>query len=1100
MYFKKLEIVGFKSFMDKTILNFEPGITAIVGPNGCGKSNIFDSIRWVLGEQSAKSLRGSQMEDVIFNGTDTKPPLGMAEVTLTFDNEEKHFAVDHDEVVISRRIFRSGESEYLLNRAQVRLKDIQDLLMGTGIGAESYSIVAQGKIELILSARPEDRRLIFDEASGITKYKVQKKEALRKLEETEQNLLRLNDIITEVKRSIGYLERQANKARRYQATFEELKMKEIALATLQRNNLAQENFNLSKQLEALKTQEETLQSEIEGEENLIAEQNREIKTLEANLAEFKKVIAGLENLIQMNIQNINFNHERIKESENTKIFMETQLAQAKERLKIDEEKLDKQKEEYLGKKKNLGEKSAALKENEAQLENLVFAIKVSLENIAQAKRSILELAAETSHVKNELIELNSKQQVNLSRRKRLELEKAKVTEEKAQVQESLNTLSSDLERLEKEYEQLSLRISGVKQELDTQLKTSSQLNEDIESLERRKLSLVSQKEFLEKLKNQYDDISESMNAWIYLDRLPEEKITGLVVKIKERIISDNDNHAPENANFKLSGEAKPIDLDAQKVNEKINQLEEQLAVLRNNKASLEEHIRELNATIQELASKEQQQQLAWANKRTVHSTVLEQFNKIKEEEEIIALELSDVQNELGSLGEKINSVGAHLSELEEKNRTLDTSIHTEQENVNLNSGSKEETLVVIAQGKTEIGNLNESLSSEEAAFKTLEETTRKEQENILTQEVKIKETMDRKQALAEEIEDLEEKLIISRNEIESHNSSLSSDEEKYQKLSSGVNDIGKKIAEKRQKQDVLKDKSYELQMAQKDIDFKYQSIKERLVSSYKIDLDARIKNSRAETQELSVSGQEPAEPVVENVVQETDENKLCEIIQGLKEKIDSYGTVNLVAIQEYDELKKRYDFLTSQQNDLVSAKDSLQEAIGKINRTTRKMFMETFEKVREEFRNYFKLLFNGGDAQIYLIDEQDPLESGIEIICRPPGKKLQNVLLLSGGEKSLSAIALIFAIFKVKPAPFCVLDEIDAALDEANIERFGRLLQEFINESQFIVITHNKRTIANADLMYGITMQESGVSKIVSVKFASDKKKVKEKTPEPVAA
>jgi chromosome segregation protein len=274
-------------------------------------------------------------------------------------------------------------------------------------------------------------------------------------------------------------------------------------------------------------------------------------------------------------------------------------------------------------------------------------------------------------------------------------------------------------------------------------------------------------------------------------------------------------------------------------------------------------------------------------------------------------------------------------------------------------------------------------------------------------------------------------------------------------------------------------------MQNKDLDFKILSLKERMLQNYKVDLDA-IETTATD----SASSQAP----------EGDINTLTQQIEELKEKIDSYGTVNLVAIEEYDELKKRYDFLTQQQADLVTAKDSLQEAIQKINRTTRKMFIETFEKVRLEFRNYFRLLFGGGDAQVFLIDEQDPLESGIEIICRPPGKKLQNVLLLSGGEKALAAIGLVFAIFKVKPAPFCVLDEIDAALDESNVDRFGRLLQEFVATSQFIVITHNKRTIANASVMYGITMEESGVSKIVSVKFAADKNKEKEKTPEPVPA
>jgi len=411
MYFKKLEVVGFKSFLDKTTLYFEPGITAVVGPNGCGKSNIFDSIRWVLGEQSVKSLRGSDMQDVIFNGTDAKQPLGMAEVTLTFDNEKRFFNFDHDEMAITRRIFRSGESEYLLNKTQVRLKDILDLLMGTGIGAESYSLVAQGKIDLVLSSRPEDRRLVFDEASGITKYKAQKREAMRKLEETEQNLLRVNDIITEVKRQIGSLERQANKARKYKEVFEELKTKEISLAHLEKNKLIKEKYEITKQIGQLENQEAELLEEIKEQEFKISSHQQELKNLEDKLMSVKNEILNLDNLAIRNRERISFNLEKISELEEGKKYLNTQIEQTKNRLILDEEKLNQAKQDYSDIHKNIEERQCSLQEKAQELNNINTAIKTALETITKTKKSILELVVKVTGVKNDISDISTKQQM-----------------------------------------------------------------------------------------------------------------------------------------------------------------------------------------------------------------------------------------------------------------------------------------------------------------------------------------------------------------------------------------------------------------------------------------------------------------------------------------------------------------------------------------------------------------------------------------------------------------------------------------------------------------------------------------------------------------
>lgn len=1065
MYFKKLEIVGFKSFCNKTSLHFEPGITAVVGPNGCGKSNIFDAIRWVLGEQSIKSLRGSQMEDVIFNGTDSKEALSMAEVSVSFDNSKRFFPVDHNEVMITRRVFRSGESEYLLNKTLVRLKDINEILMGTGIGAESYSLVQQGKIDLVLSSKPEDRRLIFDEASGITKYKVQKKEAFKKLEETEQNLLRVNDIVTEVKRQIGSLERQANKARRYKEVFEDLKSKEIKISLLQKKNIARQKEEIINQISQLESKELILLKIIQEEESKIIDRQTELKTLEDNLMDTRKLILNQENLVSRNNEHIDLNRERIIDLKKNKEYIETQLLQTQNRLLFDEEKLNKVQQEYSEIKNQIDEKSRLLAEKENLLNTITSSTKLSLENIAKAKRNIIETAARIANVKNEISDLFSKRQIHLARKKRLEIERAKINEEISITEEDLNLISKEVEDIEKIFADLNSKLSLMKNNLLGENLSLEETNSDIQKSEGERLSLVSQKEFLEKLRLEYEGIGESMNAVIYLDKPPQEKTGGLVIKIKDYLeLNETNNNFSSSAKIKISGEAKPIDLDTKNINEKINLVQETLEKLKNIKSSKETHIEELNKEILIIQDNIRKQEMVLVNKKTTQQTILDQFNKLKEEADIIGIELSDVDKNVFSLEEKSIQMEAALSELDKEQKATEDLITNEQNRINTNGQSKEEVLVIITQARTEVEALNKRIGSDEATLKMLKDTYNQNKESALNLQRQIEELNSKKETLQSEINDIENKTAAVKLEIERQNELLKNTETKYKELSTTSGDVLKKIEEDRKETEIIRNNLYQLEMKNKDLEFKYLSLKERLLQAYKTDIDN----------------------VIENTSEELNESLITEEIRLLKEKADSYGTVNLVAIEEYDELKKRYDFLTQQQNDLFSAKESLREAILKINRTAKKMFIETFEKVKIEFRDYFRLLFNGGDAQLFLIDEQDPLESGIEIICRPPGKKLQNVLLLSGGEKSLSAIALIFAIFKVKPAPFCILDEIDAALDEANVDRFSRSLHKFTENSQFIIITHNKKTIANADVMYGITMEESGVSKIVSVKLGKN--------------
>ncbi len=1077
MYFKRLELVGFKSFCEKTRLEFDRGVTAVVGPNGCGKSNIFDAIRWVLGEQSAKSLRGSDMQDVIFNGTDSREPLGMAEVSLTFENSNRFFGLDHDEVMITRRLFRSGESEYLINKTPARLKDIMDLFLGTGIGAESYSIVAQGKIDLVLSSRPEDRRMVFDEASGITKYKAQKRETLRRLEDTEQNLLRVNDIVTEVKRQISSLERQANKAKRYKEVFEDLKLKEIGVAVFERDQILGQKHQITQELTVLKERETQLFDLLRQEEAGVSSRQQELRALETMMMEAKNQMLSLENSLIRNEEHIDFNQKRIEELSGNFFFLENQSQAMREKLVADEEQLGKVRTEYSGIKEQIAQKSEMLREKEALLGCLASSIKHSLDKIGESKKSILDTAARISAAKNEISEHASKQQVFMARQKRLEVEKAKVWEEKSIADDSLNSITREVDEVRALVEGSRSGIEGLDRELKLRNEELIALNLDIAGLEKQILALQSHKEFLEKLKTKYDDIGESMNAIIYLDKLPKDNASGLVIKISDHTgLSDEDKAYLGPANYKLTGEAKPIELDTGRISEKIDSLHADAEMLRSSRIEKEALIGGLRGKIAELEKELRSQEILLANKETSRQTVLEQFNKIKEEEDVIVLEIQDVHREVSVIQQNMELAQARLCELNKEHMDAESFIVQEEHAISINSKQREEALLEITKVKAEIDALNKRLVSDEVTLRILEGSFNQDREALLNIEKQIQDSQIQQARLDKEIKECEERIISDTQAINQKRLELDSCQDKYRNISDEASRVMAKIESDRLALDQAKSSLYEMGMKEKELDYKFSSIKERMLTVYRFDIES-------------------ADPGL----QPSDTDSIRAEIEALKQKVDSYGSVNLVAIEEYDELKKRYDFLLHQQADLNSAKESLHQAILKINRTTKEIFLDTFEKVKVEFRNYFRLLFGGGDAQIFLIDEQDVLESGIEIICRPPGKKLQNVLLLSGGEKTMSAIALIFAIFKVKPSPFCVLDEIDAALDEANVDRFAKILQEFATVSQFIVITHNKKTIANADVMYGITMQQSGISKIVSVKLGSDQRHAEKSEAEAVA-
>ncbi len=1074
MYFKKLEIFGFKSFADKTVLNFEEGITAIVGPNGCGKSNIFDAIRWVLGEQSVKELRGQDMEDVIFNGTEKKPSLGFAEVSLTLSNEKKMLPIEYDEVTITRRLFRSGESEYLLNKTVVRLKDIAELLMGTGIGAEAYSLIQQGKVDLVVSAKAEDRRQVLDEAAGITKYKSKKREALNKLKDTENNLLRVNDIVIEVKRQIGSIERQANKARKYKEEFEKLKDLEIKIARHQISSFDQEKQKMMQQLQELREKEIQLTKDIEDLNSALTNEVNYLGEIEQKINDVHAEEIKCDGQIDLNNRQLGFNQERLDNIAQSKEKITEQKSQLIKKCREQQEKIESLKEQLVEIQQALELNKTLLKEKQDGLQSLERFTKEAREKIAEHEQKILTLTSQQVNLRNELTDVMKEMQGLLARKRRLEMENVKVVGEKQEVDEKLQTIDYQIRSLEGVISDLETNKSKQGESVETVKSQIVSLDQKINDLEKKKLFLESQKEFIEKLNTQYDDIPDPIVEGKFLtSSQPLEHHTGIIGKVKSVNTLDGEKL------YEILCETKFIELDPQQVSLKIEEIAAEISLLAVQKVQaqtlLESQQKILEQLDEEIALKEKAHTVFDAQKKGV----LEDVTKLKGELELIDVELSETNASLETVRKKEEALNFNLDSINQDMQWCKNDIKERQDWISSRIQQKEETIVTIAQLEKEIESSQDKLNSVqenvtmfiESMDAGLEEIKRLDDESLQLDN-KGEQIKQENISLNEHIQEIKDKKESLRKVLIDH-------ETQKNEMAQKINSMRENINAYEDDLELAKQTLHTEALKEQQIMFQEQNVKDRLIQTYKINLD-----------ELAASQ--------ENVTEEFNFEQANQEIEILRKRCDSFGTVNLVAIEEFDELKQRFEFLTQQQSDLLAAKSQLMDTISKINRSTRQLFMDTFTKVSEEFRIYFRMLFGGGEAQLILLDPENVLESGIEIIARPPGKKLQSISLLSGGEKTLTAIALIFGIFKVNPSPFCVLDEIDAALDESNVGRFSYLLQDFSKIAQFIVITHNKKTISSADVMYGITMPETGVSRIVSVKFSEDKKK--EQEPVAVAA
>ena len=1185
MYFKQLEIVGFKSFPNKTKIKFEPGVTAVVGPNGCGKSNISDAIRWVLGEQSPKSLRGSAMEDIIFSGTDSVDATNMAEVSLTLSNESRMLPIDYDEVTITRRLFRSGESEYILNKTPVRLKDISHLLMGTGMGTSSYSIIEQGKIDRILSSKPEERRDVFEEASGITKYKSQKREAMRKLEHTENNLVRINDIITEVRRQINSIERHAKKAEKYKVDFEVMKDMDLKLAVYELKNIKESLGKNEEDLGDITGNEQALKAELDEATSLINRYREELDHAINNITEAQNKLSETTIFIDRSKHKVLLNNERISDLSTLKTTTEEELVKIKEKISLQEEEISSIKTRFQEIIDTKEENEKTLLEKKGLTDKLSHEIDTHQKEIKTAKNTSLDLLALQTKTKNELIKLGADLQNRKSRLRRLETERENVEVEKKSIEESLRQRTEELNGSEEnvrecssKLEEFNSRLSSLKSEFEAierkvvegeksinSLKSKEDmLKEMIENFEgfdkgvklimegvksgvltgikgtiadmiepesgyeqaleaalgkKAQAVVVETREALKKALAYIDGkgvshfiVEEDMlrnNSYLELPTVSASSLLSFVKadashrKIAEHLLGDICvTEDIENAHNAINASDSRLKFVTKKGfftergyafggfsnedsmtsvigrNKRLKDMAEEIKVLsldielmKEGQVGKKTEIGDLKMLIAEETDKLKKREIELANARSRKEAIDLSMKKIEDEFSVISLEISEVGELIHDISIKGDSLNNLLNEKEGECERTHNFINSSQDAIQDKTNTKNNILLEMSEVKSEISFLRNTEESEARNLdKEINIFNELEKQSSLKEHTK-EDAIQKIELLQSEAEELEKEIVIKTEEEKSLKETLESISQNRIEISKELQEKEKVYREKEAIIDELRNKMHNFEIQQREKELMEVNIKDRMRQAYKLNIE-----------EVDI-----------NIDEVVDWEDIRNQIEVLKIKLEKLGPVNLVAIEEHKDLEERYTFLTQQQEDLVSAKESLLKAIQKINKTTKILFIETFQKIQVEFKDYFRMLFGGGHAELLLLDETDVLESGIEIVARPPGKKLQNLLLMSGGEKALTAIALLFAIFKVKPSPFCILDEVDAPLDESNIGKFTRILSDFFKTSQFIVITHSKRTMQMANVLYGITMQEKGVSKIVSVKFSEEEKKASEK-------
>ena len=1183
MQLKKITLCGFKSFADKTEFTFDDGVTVVVGPNGCGKSNIVDAVKWVLGEQSAKSLRGGQMQDVIFNGSSSRKSMGFAQVTLAFANTRGLLGTEMDQVDVTRKLYRSGESEYLLNNKLCRLKDIREMFMDTGIGADAYSIIEQGKVEVLLQASKQDRRAIFEEAAGISKYKARKNESLRKLERTEQNLLRLTDIVEEVQKRLRSIKYQAGKARNYQdytARLNELRLNQLLAEYYQLQCRFAEDENafgrMQDELVAVTTEGEKNQTQVSLLEDQLAQAEEDIRNVESQRLGASGQISTLEDRIDMGHRRCDELSGFLEKSGKQAHSLARQIEQLKKEIVTDQRQIDLAQSQ-------LDDEQSQLKERQELRQQNALGLAEARSGLEDEKSGLIDIVRRTAQLHNEINSLDM-------RRNNLVGQKDRLSDRSGQITEQTERLLTDHAQYSDKRQKIETLLAESKDQLENQKEQLSQLDaerlacsENLAAAKEHRSGLLSREQLLADMEANLEGLdvgtqqilkakARSSENFFYIKGVVAELIRADVkyAAIVEAALADKAQHLvatsigailQDGENLEqLQGRVRIICMDTLpqfhngfdfSEHPQVKGRLVDLVSVAPDSEPLVWHLLGKTILVDTIDSAVRLAQIAPPGYRWVSLTgeVLEadgtlnigpqigQVGLISRKSELreLAVNLQDARDRIGELqnqaeqyANKAGHIEKNLQELrtvvyEANTEKIETRSRLEQLDSELARLKREQPLIVSEMSGLE-KQIAESLELQAQSRKSLDdlqcvndqrqlridalaeqidELDRQDQlllEQITELKVSLGKTQQRRVALQERIASVRSQYQQANHSVGTIQTDLENAEKNLQDARRGILTSEGRISElfmerqnaqqlavslRNQKQGLLERKD-ELSSRSSQLVRQKEEFQEKL---HGVQMQLNENNLRSEN--IVQRGREElqldlAEQFSDYQHRQIDFDAVAAEVQELRGKIERLGNINLDAITEQAELEKRHEYLTGQLEDLEESKKQLAQLIAKINRQSRDRFQESFDAIRENFVELFRKLFGGGKADIILEDPENILECGIEIIARPPGKQLQSISLLSGGEKTMTAVALLMAIFKSKPSPFCLLDEVDAALDEANVERFNLVVQEFLKDSQFVIITHSRRTMTIADVIYGITMQEQGVSRKVSVRFAGE--------------